>query len=68
MDVQPDTDVRAVECAACKAKNPIGGKILRPVAGKMMALCVDVIKCCSRYRRGIRPAGYAAMVKRGEKP
>lgn len=67
LEVQPDA-AGAEVCAACKATNPIGGKVRKPVAGKMLMLCVDVIKCCRRYRGGIRPSGYAQMVKRGERP
>lgn len=61
-------DVAAARCAACGAGNPIGGKARRPADGYFIMLCVDVRKCVKRYRNGLQPSGYAAMVRRGERP
>jgi len=75
-DVQND---RAdAPCAACgqretarRNENPT--LVRRPLnAGgqldRLVMLCVDTAACCKRYRRGLQPAGYAALVKRGEMP
>ncbi len=77
-DVQNDRS--DAPCAACgrretarRNENPT--LLRRPLkAGvtgqldRLVMLCVDAAGCCKRYRRGLQPAGYAALVKRGEMP
>jgi hypothetical protein len=30
----------------------------------MVMLCLNASACCARYRRGLQPAGYAALLQR----
>lgn len=68
-DIKPDT--AAAPCAACKtpATAVEGQRLQRQgVDGKLLMLCLDAVACCVRYRSGLRPAGYAALIKSGAKP
>lgn len=68
-EIGPDT--AAAPCAACgePATAVEGQKRARAgVAGKLLMLCLDATACCRRYRRGLGPQAYAAMVRRGEMP
>ncbi len=67
-DIQPPRKTDG--CAACGAAPGREGVALRveSVDRHRMTLCTNVRACTARYRGGLQPAGYAAMVARGEKP
>lgn len=63
-DILPDN--ASADCAACKVDSTPRSR--RSIEGKLIMLCDDASTCSARVRQGLTPAGYAAMVARGEKP
>lgn len=56
-------------CAACgEAGDYRMKRELRVVQGVRIMLCFDALACGQRYRSGLKPDAYAAMMRRGEKP
>lgn len=74
VDIKPDT--AAAPCAACgiPATAVEGQRTQRQGVYAderrtvLLMLCLDAVACCARYRQGLRPAGYAAMIRSGAKP
>ncbi len=61
-----DSGISDGKCDACESRT--GNAEYQKVNGVLFRLCTNVEACCQRYRWGLTPNGYAAMLREGTMP